>query len=214
VDGLAGFVLLSVALSLTPGPDDVLVLSCAVRGGLRCGAASAFGVAAGSLAWGAAAATGGAAIVSGSPGLYEGMRWAGAAYLVVIGASSLAVRAPGRHAAAAVRAGEGGYVLAVEGADRRAFAAGLLSDLLNPKIGAFYVMVLPQFVPAAAPVLQYSLFLCAIDVALATVWLLSLTWLAHLAVGWLQRPPVVRWSRRVLGATLIGIGVGAVAGLG
>jgi threonine/homoserine/homoserine lactone efflux protein len=125
-----------------------------------------------------AAATGGAAIVSGSPGMYEGMRWAGAVYL----------------------------------ADRRAFAAGLLSGLLNPKIGALYVMVLPQFVPAQAPVLQYSLFLCAIDVALATLELLSLAWLAHLAVGWLQRPPVVRWSRRLLGATLIGIG--AVAGFG
>jgi threonine/homoserine/homoserine lactone efflux protein len=99
----------------------------------------------------------------------------------------------------------------VEGADRRAFAAGLLSDLLNPKIGAFYVMVLPEFVPADAPVLQYSLFLCAIDVVLATLWLLTLTWLAHLAVGWLERPPVVRWSRRLLGATLIA--VGAVAGL-
>jgi len=213
VDGLAGFVLLSVALTLTPGPDDVLVLNCAVRGGPRSGAASAFGVAAGSLVWGAAAATGAAAIVSGSPVVHQGMRWAGAAYLVALGASSLAVRAPGRHAAATARAGEGGYVLVVEGADRRAFAAGLLSDLLNPKIGAFYVMVLPEFVPAEAPVLRYSLFLCAIDVALATLWLLTLTWLAHLAVGWLERPPVVRWSRRVLGATLIGIGIGAVAGL-
>ena len=63
-------------------------------------------------------------------------------------------------------------------------------------------MVLPEFVPADAPVLRYSLFLCAIDVVLATLWLLTLTWLAHPAVGWLERPPVLRWSRRLLGATL------------
>jgi threonine/homoserine/homoserine lactone efflux protein len=164
--------------------------------------------------------------------MYQGMRWAGAAYLVALGASSLAVRAPGRHAAPTARAVEGGHVvtgavvtagavtaravavegITVEGADRRAFAAGLLSDLLNPKIGAFYVMVLPEFVPAGVPVLQYSLFLCAIDVALATLWLLTLTWLAHLAVEWLERPPVLRWSRRLLGATLVAIG--AVAALG
>ena len=113
MDGLAGFVLLSVALTLTPGPDDVLVLNCAVRGGPRTGVASAFGVAAGSLAWGAAAATGAAAIVSGSPVMYQGMRWAGAAYLVALGASSIVVRTPGGHAGATARAGEGGYVRAV-----------------------------------------------------------------------------------------------------
>jgi len=55
----------------------LLVLSCAVRGGPRSGAASAFGVAAGSLAWGAAAATGAAAIVSSQPLMYQGMRLAG-----------------------------------------------------------------------------------------------------------------------------------------
>src|SRR4051812_37528041 len=89
VNGLWAFVALAVALSLMPGPDDVLVLSCSLRGGPRSGAAAALGVAAGTLLWGVAAATGLAAIVEHSPVVYDGLRWAGAAYLVALGAVPL-----------------------------------------------------------------------------------------------------------------------------
>jgi threonine/homoserine/homoserine lactone efflux protein len=214
VDGLPGFVLLSAALTLTPGPDDVLVLRSATRGGPRSGAASALGVAAGSLIWGAAAATGAATVVSRSPAMYDGMQWAGAGYLVALGVVSLVAHRPGRSAATANRPpGTAGYAVAGPGAPRRAFAAGLTSDLLNPKIGVFYVLAVPQFVPAGAPVLQYSLLLCAVDVVMATVWLLGLTWVAHRAAVWLRVPAVERWSRRGLGAALIGIGAAAGFGL-
>jgi threonine/homoserine/homoserine lactone efflux protein len=209
VDGLWRFAALAVTLSLTPGPDDVLVLSCSLRGGPRTGAAAALGVAAGTLVWGAAAATGLATVVSHSPAVYGGMRWTGAGYLVALGAAPLlgqwldrrngTVRGPARHAAAESR-GSG---------PRSAFAAGLVSDLLNPKIGIFYLVAVPQFVAAGQPVLQYSLLLCAIDVTVATLWLLTLTWLAHSAVTWFRRPGVVLWSQRAFSAALIGVGAAA-----
>ena len=85
-----------------------------------------------------------------------------------------------------------------------------MSDLLNPKIGLFYVAVVPQFIPAGQSPLAYSLLLCAIDVAVALVWLLGLTWVAHAAVRWLQRPDVVRWSQRCFSVCLVAIG-GSVA---
>jgi threonine/homoserine/homoserine lactone efflux protein len=213
VNGLWGFVALAVVLSLTPGPDDVLVLSCSLRGGPRSGASAALGVATGSLLWGAAAATGLAALVAHSTALYDAMRWAGAGYLIALGAVPLVaqllgrgrglVPTTGRHAAPGRRSPD----------RRRAFGAGLLSDLLNPKIGVFYLMVVPEFVPAGGSVLRYSLLLCAIDVALATVWLVGLTWVAQAAVSWLRRPPVVIWSERAFSVALIGIGTAAAIGL-
>jgi threonine/homoserine/homoserine lactone efflux protein len=215
VNGLWGFVALATVLSLTPGPDDVLVLSCSLRSGPRSGAAAALGVALGTLLWGVAAATGLAAMVEQSPAVYDGMRWAGAGYLVALGALPLVAQvlargcgtdgAAGRHAAPRGRP---------DGPDgSSAFVAGMVSDLLNPKIGAFYLMVVPQFVASDAPVLPYSLMLCAIDVTVATLWLLGLAWLAHTAVTWFRRPQVVTWSQRLFSTALIGIGAVAALGL-
>jgi len=206
MDELWTFVLIAVALSVTPGPDDVLVLSSSLRGGPRLGAATAVGAAAGALTWGAATAVGLAAVVSRSPVAYEIIRLGGAAYLVLLGAAPLVVRL--------WRRGPGPDTVCLDGGRRPsglrpAFAAGLVSDLLNPKIGLFYVAVVPQFLPPGAPPLPWSMLLCTIDVAVALTWLLLLARAAH-AVRWLQRPDVVRWSQGVLSVCLVGIG-GSVA---
>jgi threonine/homoserine/homoserine lactone efflux protein len=208
MDGLWTFVLLAVALSATPGPDDVLVLGSSLRGGPRMGAATAFGAATGALIWGGTAAVGLAAVVSRSAAVYDGIRLAGAVYLVVLGVVPLVTQAVGARATGPA-AQPGGPASRSAGL-RAAFTAGLMSDLLNPKIGLFYVAVVPQFIPPGRPPLGYSLLLCAIDVAVALVWLLALTWLAHAAVSWLHRPVVVRWSERCFSVCLIGIG-GSVA---
>jgi threonine/homoserine/homoserine lactone efflux protein len=140
--------------------------------------------------------------------VYEVIRLAGAAYLVVLGVVPLVGQAIGR-TRVATPAAVGRSPQSRRTGLRPAFAAGLISDVLNPKIGLFYVAVVPQFVPPGRPPLGYSLLLCAIDVAVALVWLLTLTWAAH-AVSWLHRPAVVRWSERCFSACLIAIG-GSVA---
>jgi threonine/homoserine/homoserine lactone efflux protein len=206
------FLVVAVLLSVTPGPDDVLVVSSCLRGGTRAGAATAAGVATGSLAWGAAAAVGLAAAVTRSSALYGSVRITGAGYLIALGVlpliGSVLRRAPANARPGPIspappgpRSGAGW-----------AFTSGLLSDLLNPKIGVFYLAVVPQFVPAGAPPLPYSLLLCGIDVAVAVVWLLALTWTVHRAVTWFHRPSVTRWSQRLFSATLICVGATAAVG--
>jgi threonine/homoserine/homoserine lactone efflux protein len=203
MDGLWGFVLLAAVLSLTPGPDDVLVIGSAVRGGPRLGAASAAGIAVGSLAWGAASGIGLAGVLARSPAVYDGIRLAGAGYLVVLGLVPLL--------APLVRRAR--PVVAATGPEpdrlRTAFAAGLCSDLLNPKIGLFYLAGVPQFVPAGQPVLGWSLLLSGIDVAVAMLWFAGLIGLASAALARLRRPGVVVWSQRVAGASLVGVGLTA-----
>jgi threonine/homoserine/homoserine lactone efflux protein len=207
VDGIWAFVAMTVLLSVSPGPDDVLVLRSSLRGGPRLGLATVAGVAVGTLAWGVAAAVGLAAVVGRSAPLYEALTLAGAGYLVLLGVVPMVAELRGRSGPGAVtlRSSRGGA--------GRAFSAGLASDLLSPKIGLFYLAVVPQFVPDGAAAFQYSLLLCAVDVGVAVVWLSGLTWLAHAAVTWLLRPVVVRWTQRVFSASLIGLGMTSVVGL-
>jgi threonine/homoserine/homoserine lactone efflux protein len=206
VDGLWGFLMLTVLLSVTPGPDDVLVLRSSLRGGPRVGMATAAGVAVGTLAWGAAAGVGLVALVGRSGTAYDTVRLAGAAYLVLMGTAPLVASLLRRSPAAT---STGRHARAQDAGARPAFVAGLMSDLLNPKIGVFYVAVLPQFVPAGEAALQYCLLLSCIDAGVALAWLLGLTGVAHAAVGWLRRPGVLRWTEGLLSGTLIVVGVGA-----
>lgn len=206
---LLTFLLLSVVLTLTPGPDDVLVLRTSVRAGRRSGSATAVGAATGSLVWGGATAVGLAAVVARSPVAYDGLRLAGAAYLVGLGVAAL-VPLPGRAGAPTTVEGVGTGRRAGLG---RAFLTGLVSDLLNPRIGLFYLAVLPQFLPVGRPVLAWSLLLCAIDVAVAVSWLVLLARLADAGVSWLRRPAVDRWLQRLLSVSLVGLGAGVALDL-
>jgi threonine/homoserine/homoserine lactone efflux protein len=213
MDGIWAFVVMTVVLSVTPGPDDVLVLRSSLRGGRRLGVATVGGVAAGSLAWGVAAAAGIAAVVARSVPVYETLRLSGACYLVLLGVSPLLARVRGRARAPVPLAPLDSVRLRAPGGACGAFSAGLMSDLLNPKIGLFYVAVVPQFVPVGAPALQYSLLLCAIDIGVATAWLGALTCLAHGAVNWLRRPSVMLWSQRIFSTCLVGLGASTAVGL-
>lgn len=210
MDGIWAFVAMTVLLSVSPGPDDVLVLRSSLRGGPRLGLATVAGVAAGTLAWGVAAAVGLTAVVGRSAPVYEALSLAGAGYLVLLGVMPLVAELRGR-------SGSGAAADAAPQPGPReragAFSAGLASDLLSPKIGLFYLAVVPQFVPDGAPALQYSLVLCAIDVGVAVTWLAGLTWVAHAALTWLLRPAVVRWTQRIFSASLIALGTSSAVGL-
>jgi threonine/homoserine/homoserine lactone efflux protein len=214
VDGIWAFLTMTLLLSVSPGPDDVLVLRSSLAGGPRVGLATIAGVASGSLAWGAATAVGFAAVVTRSAPVYEAIRLAGAGYLVLLGVAPLlaGLARRTRRASPAVPVASGGQP-APPGGVRSAFAVGVMSDLLNPKIGLFYLAVVPQFVPDGSPALQYSLLLCAVDVGVAVSWLAALTWLAYATVDWLLRPPVLLWSQRITSSLLIALGVSAAVGL-
>jgi threonine/homoserine/homoserine lactone efflux protein len=214
VDDIWAFLAMTVLLSISPGPDDVLVLRSSLRGGTRLGMATVGGVAVGSLAWGVAAAVGLSAVVARSAPVYEALRLGGACYLVLLGAVPLLAEVRGRaRRVATVFPLDPVERLRAPGGAGCAFSAGVMSDLLNPKIGLFYLAVVPQFVPAGAPALQYSLALCAIDICVAVSWLAALTWVAHAAVNWLLRPVVVLWSQRIFSALLIGLGASTAVGL-
>src|SRR4051794_8027507 len=87
---------MTVVLSISPGPDDVLVLRSALAGGARLGMVTVAGVAAGSFAWGAATAVGLAAVVTRSAPVLETCRLVGACYLVLLGVAPILAAGSGR----------------------------------------------------------------------------------------------------------------------
>ncbi|MGY5138517.1 LysE family translocator, partial [Streptomyces nigrescens] len=93
----------------------------------------------------------------------------------------------------------------------RAFRQGLLSCLLNPKVGIFFVAVVPQFLPEGHSVLGTTLLLGAVDAVIAAGWLLLVVVCAGRLLRRLRRPRVHRNLERTTGGVLIALGMGTAA---
>ena len=194
------FALVAGALTVTPGLDTALVLRAALTQTRREAVATGVGIVAGLFVWGAAAAVGVSALLTASQVAFDVLRYAGAAYLVFFGIRLLL---------RAVRPRAGGTPVpeARPGSAWRAARLGLATNLLNPKVGVFYVALLPQFVPPGSDPLAVGLLLASVHAALSLLWFAGLIALAGAAGRWLQRPSTARAIDGVTGATLIGFGV-------
>ena len=193
----AAFLVAITILTITPGVDTAMVLRSAAAEGGRSAVFAGAGILLGCLIWGAAVSLGFGALLRVSELAYTVVKWAGAAYLVWLGAQMLFK--PRRSL------GEPGAVLPPSGPV--AFQRGLLTNLLNPKIGVFYVTFLPQFVPQGANVAVFTFFLVGVHVALTIVWFAGLI-LATAPLGrFLRRPAVVRTMDQVVGVVFIGFGL-------
>ncbi|MFV0128699.1 LysE family translocator [Streptomyces sp. HMX112] len=156
---IVSFSLFALLVTMAPGPDTLLVLRNCVRGGRFSGIATALGAAAGSLAWAVAAAVGLAAIPQRWDMAFAAVRLAGAAYLVFLGVRTLWAYRRGGGSGPDL-SGETAVTAPTVG---RAFRQGLLSCLLNPKVGIFFVAVVPQFLPDGHSALSLTLTLGVIE---------------------------------------------------
>ena len=199
---LLAFGLASTLLILAPGPDSLLVMRNTLRSGRRAGWVTACGTLSGLLAWVVAAALGLSALLRVSQLGYDVLRLAGATYLIWLGACSLGTSRRRRPPT-------GGRACRAPGGARwgRLFLNGLLSDLLNPKIGIFFIAFLPGFIPARASPMTFSLALGLWFIAETGAWLAAVTWLVARGAGWLRRSAVQRWLERITGLALIGFGL-------
>jgi threonine/homoserine/homoserine lactone efflux protein len=195
-----GFAAVAAALTVTPGLDTALVLRAALTRSRGEAAATAAGIVAGLFVWGAAAAVGVSALLTASDLAYDVLRYAGAAYLLWFGARLLVRAARGSGAVAEPDA-------APATSAWRAARAGLATNLLNPKVGVFYVALLPQFLPDGSDPLLVGLLLAAVHGALSVVWFALLITLAGALGRRLRRPSTVRAIDGVTGVTLLGFGV-------
>jgi threonine/homoserine/homoserine lactone efflux protein len=150
------------------------------------------GVLSGLAVWVVAASLGLSAVLRASHTGYDALRVVGAAYLVWIGIQSL--RSPGGPLEYKPMLGSG-------------YVSGLLTDLLNPKVGVFFVSFLPGFVPHGQPVGRFSLLLGAIFVLETALYFAMLLGVADRVVGWMNDTRIRRRLDRAAGVVFIGFGV-------
>jgi threonine/homoserine/homoserine lactone efflux protein len=198
---ILSFALLAGLLTIIPGLDTALVLRAAITQGRPQAFATGLGVASGSLVWGAAAAAGVSALLVASRVGYDVVRVAGAAYLVYLG-SRLLWSAWRDRAADSVPDG----VVPPEGLGR-SWLRGFATNLLNPKVGAFYLAVLPQFIPAHTFHLGFGVLLALVHDVEGMAWFTTLI----LGASWLRprlsRPSVRRGVDATTGAVLVAFGL-------
>lgn len=200
-DAVLSFALLGALLTITPGLDTALVLRAAITMGRGPAFATALGINAGALVWGAAAAVGATALLAASEFGYTMLRVAGAAYMIFLGVRML-------HGA--LRRGDETTEAPETGADSTfwsTFGRGLLTNLLNPKVGAFYLAVIPQFIPANADPLTTGLLLALVHDVEGLLWFTLIILGARAARGFLSRRRVRRTVDAGTGAVLLGFGV-------
>lgn len=203
-DAVLSFAVVAGLLTIIPGLDTALVLRAAIGQGRMQAFATALGINTGALAWGAGAAVGVSALLTASTVAYTVVRLAGAAYMILLGMRF--VRQGPRHRSE----GRGAEPLARSGEITTAWASwrrGLYTNLLNPKIGAFYVAVLPQFIPANEPHLAVGLLLALVHDVEGMVWFSAIILGAHSFRGWLGSRSTRRTVDGLTGTALIGFGL-------
>jgi threonine/homoserine/homoserine lactone efflux protein len=175
---LVAWVALSALLIATPGPDTALIIRNALAGGPRASTMSALGVAIGILAWAAAATFGVGILLERSSTAFTILKLGGGAYLCYLGVRSLFSSPPRGElrrtsGVPAPQAREGSREgRSVQLGDRHALAQGLFSNLLNPKTGAFFVTVMPQFIVPGDPSIRLVVMVAAFE-AMLLAWLIA-----------------------------------------
>lgn len=197
------FIGISLVVITTPGPDTALTIRNTLLAGARGGIFTAIGVSVGLLVWALAASAGVVGLLVASAPLFEALRLAGAAYLILIGAQTLY---------RAFRPASGTRRAAGNGAARRlgpaaAFRQGLINDLANPKIAAFFASLFPQFVPPGGASFWTLLTLGGLFSSMTLMWLVVYAVAVEKAGDILRRSGIRRAIEGVTGAVLIAFGL-------
>jgi threonine/homoserine/homoserine lactone efflux protein len=198
VQALIAFTAAAAVFTVTPGLDTAMVLRTAAVEGPKRAALAGLGIILGCLAWGGAVALGLGALLTASEIAFGVLKWAGAAYLVWLGLN-LVLKPRARLEIAAGEPAPGG--------DFAWMRRGLATNLLNPKVGVFYVSFLPQFLPQGAPAAPFIFLLAAIHGLLTVGWFAGLIGATRPIAGALQKAAVVRWLDRLTGGVFLAFGL-------
>lgn len=196
------FVLAAVTLLVIPGPAVLYIVSRSVDQGRAAGLASVLGVTTGTLIQIAFAVVGLSSLVLASAVAFDVVKYAGAAYLLVLGVRRLLSR---EHVDLTTRRPPRTL--------RRLYAQGVVVNTLNPKTALFVFALLPQFVDAGAgrvplQVLVLGLTLCALGLISDGLYAFVAGTVADRLRG---SRSVARLERWLGGGVLVGLGIAAAA---
>lgn len=191
-DSLLAFSLAALLLTLTPGLDTALILRTACAEGGKKAFQAALGIDTGCFIWGALVALGLGALLAVSELAYTILKMCGAAYLCWLGLQLLRRPRSSFNHGDRVNPSAGNW-----------FIKGMLGNVLNPKMGIFYVSFLPQFIPAGHSPFVWTFILVSIHVAIGTMWSVTLILSTHFASAILKKSSVVRGMDRATGGLFL-----------
>ena len=196
---LALFIVSGFLLNITPGQDTLYIVGRTVSQGRRAGVLSVLGISSGCVVHTIAAAYGLAAILAASANAYVVIKFAGAAYLAYLGVRMM-LSGPVAGDAPSTFGRDSAWSI---------YRAGLVSNVLNPKVALFFLAFLPQFVtPDAESRVLAFLFLGAVFVFNGTLWCFFLVWAASAVKERLRGTPSSGLIlKRAVGAMFVGLGV-------
>ena len=194
-----GFLSAALLITISPGPDNLMVLSVGVSRGRRQGMVFGIGCALGCLSHTVLAALGVSALIAASPAAFGALKIIGGAYLVWLGIGALRSRGGARVAQTGLPDESLG----------RLFAKGLFANAINPKVVLFFLSFLPQFVAADRGDASWQTAQLGVLFTAQAVVLFSLLGYFSGAVGaWINRHPGAgMWMDRVAGAVFVGLGL-------
>ena len=200
VNNLPLFLASCVALNIMPGPDTVYIVTRSVTQGRRAGLLSSWGLCTGALLHTLAAALGLSAVLAASAQAFTLLKYAGALYLMYMGARTFFDRGGPL---------EVGKPMQAPASGGRIFLQGVVVDLLNPKVALFFLAFLPQFIDQRAPG-KFATF-----VSLGVILIMfSLVWEGIVAIGSAKlagylagNASVSRRLNRLAGTLIFGLGL-------
>lgn len=198
------FLAFAALLAVAPGPDTFLTLRASVVGGRRRGVWTATGITAAGAVQGLLAAMGLGAVLAASEPVFLTIRWAGVVYLTWLGVTAL--RSALRRDGSAWSVGSG----RAQVRRRTAFRQGFVCNITNPKVLAFNLAVLPQFVgheQGAATLVAYAMTLVVVGAAV----LLTVVAAASAAATRLARPGFRRGIDGGTGVVMLGFATALAA---
>lgn len=198
---VAGFLLAAVLITLTPGPDNLSVLSLGLSRGRPAGIGFGLGCALGCFTHTLWAALGVTALIAASPMAFQLLKLAGAGYLLWLGWQCL--RSDG--AKLAPEAGTRAEPVPM----RTYLARGFIANAINPKVALFFLAFLPQFVdPSRGAAGAQTALLGTLFAAQTVVIFGAIGYYAGALGNWLRgRSGVGRWLDRATGVLFIGLGL-------
>ncbi|MEO8531572.1 MAG: LysE family translocator [Deltaproteobacteria bacterium] len=196
---LLAFAAVALAMVMTPGPNMIYLVSRSISQGPLAGLISLIGVALAFVVFMLSASFGITALMLSVPYAYDALRFAGAAYLLFIAWQTLK---PGGATPFQVRN-------LPKDSNRKLFAMGFVTNILNPKAAVMYLSILPQFIhPEAGSVLGQSLALGSLQISVSfTVNTVIVFTAGGLARFLATRPTWALVQRWIMGTVLAGFAV-------
>lgn len=192
------FLLATVALNLTPGPDMLYVISRSISQGKKAGVVSSFGITVGALIHAVMAAFGLSFIISQSVLAFTVIKTAGALYLIYLGIKGFFM-----HRNVVIKKDKKVFSY------KRMFWQGVITDILNPKVALFFISFLPQFVnPKSGMITEQILFLGVLfNISGITVLLLTTALFGYIA-GWMEQHAFFeKMQKWFMPTSFVGLGI-------